>query len=374
MKERKHKPIFLSIPVIILVSVFSMFLLAPVSLIMTLVRIKKYPELRTRNIITLIISGFMVFIFIGILKTPSTSDTNKEEISENKEVIEETAKKEVKPIEKEVEEISEKEPEEEVVEETSIFGYPNQEKELIDAGYDIESIPSKECFLYSYAEYKIISDKTDMKDFATIKEEALNYVSDDDIADYVALETICYEYRGDNLANYIPNYLVPLVGDEWQDVADKACIEYFGYSVFSDSEQEEVISNNITIDYIDSLESTSINAVVDMGNKSKEELYSIAESVVNNSSNIQYDDFSIDIIRDPNNVGKGYKMNMHVNDSFSNSSMIAVYSDEFMNGILDTSLFDTKLFTGDNISVTCIYLGLSEFNYPVFLATSVTLY
>ena len=373
MNEKKRKPIFLSMPVIILLSVCTLTLLAPISLIMSIIRFKKYPELSRNNNISFVVSIAMTAIFVTILFTPSTK---KEEVPVEKEIVvtkETNNETEAKLTEDEKEETTEIIEEE--TEKTSLFGYPEQEKELADAGYDMTKIPSRECFLYSYAEYKIIADKTDMKTMDVITEEALNYVTDDSLEDYVSLETMIYNYRGDNIANYISDYLIPLVGDEWQDVCDKASMEYFGYSVYSD--QNESTSSNVTINYIESLETTSFDSVYDMGNKTKEDLYSIAESVYQNNS-ISYGSFNKDVLRDTNNVGNTYKLDMNVTSTSADSSVISAGTNDFamdiVNGYVDLSLIDMKLLSGDNIIVDCVYLGTTEYNNPVFLATSVTIY
>lgn len=371
--SKKKKPIFLSIIAILIVFWFTAGI---GSLIMTIARLVKYPEKKKSSIVLMVLHA----IWIGLMVVAVLSPPTEKPVSESTSVIveEET---EAKLAEDEKEEKPTEIIEEKVdkTQETSLFGYPEQEKELSDFGFDLSKAPSKDCFLYCYAEYKAIVDHTDFSDMESVMEEALEYVSDDEIDDYVALETFTCNYS-DDLVDAVADNLIQLVGeDEWENIITNAETDYVGFSIngtVPTDDLEEVATEYIKIDRIESLENNHM--VCDTGDKTKEELYQIAESVCNNGAEYTYG-FSKNQMRDPNAVGNTYHLDMYVqasSDPFIVSAGTNAEVGNIVNGYVDLSLVkdDIKIFAGDNIIVDGIYLGLTQYNLPVFLATAVTVH
>lgn len=372
MNENKtKKPIILSMPVIILVSICTLTILSPVSLAMSILRFKKYPELKNKNIVCIGISIAMIIALIMFANMPdgnkqiSTSEVAKiEETTEVKESeTEEVAteeKKETKPVETAK------------AEDTGLFGYPEQEKELTDAQVSISNIPSRECFLYTYAEFKILADHMNLKDMPTIESTVWDYVSDTTgMSNYEIIDTIVFGYAGDNLANYIPDYLVPLVGDECTSIVDSAMETYYGYTPDATSDPAASIGT-AEISNVEALDGTNEEYhIVDYGSKTKDEIYDSIEASYNNP-NIGYTTFTKDIIRDLNNIGQPVSFSCSVDFLDKTMLGIRIPDQDYLAGYVDSSLTDITIFQNDKILVNCVFLGLNSDNRPIFEAISIT--
>lgn len=380
---KAKRPIILSMPVIILVSIFTFTILSPVSLVMSILRFKKYPELKNKNFICLSISNAMMIALIMFANMPdgdkqiSTSEVNGTEVTK----VEETQKVEA-VVESKTEEVAKEEPTETSVEDAGLFGYPEQEKELTDAQVNISDIPSRECFLYTYAEFKILTDHMDLKDMPTIESAVWDYISDTTgMPNYEIIDTIVFSYAGDNLAKYIPDYLLPLVGDECNDVVDSAIETYYSYT--PDDASESVTSiNSVVITYIEALEKEdSYNlTIVNHGTKTKEEIYSAASEIASNISSTQFNNYSKDFIRDlDNNVGQPIVYSGSVASVINNYAEVMYIPDYYGEGETSTvdvdlsCLTDTTLLQQDNVTIYGVYLGLNGSNKAVILALSITI-
>lgn len=377
MEENKTKrPIFLSMPVIILVSICTLTILAPVSLIMSLIRFKKYPELKNKNITCL---GISIIMIIALIMFANMPDGGKE--IQTSEVETEEVTKIEEPTTEAVTEPETTEAKTEEKEDTGLFGYPEQEQELMDAGIMVGNIPSRECFLYTYAEYKVLTDYTDVKNIDDVWEWVNNNTSDSYETDYEAIDSMVYSYSAANLANYIPDYLVPLVGDECNSVIDAAMATYYGYT--PDDASESVTSiNSVAITYIEALEKEdSYNlTIVNHGTKTKEEIYSAASEIASNISSTQFNNYSKDFIRDlDNNVGQPIVYSGSVASVINNYAEVMYIPDYYGEGETSTvdvdlsCLTDTTLLQQDNVTIYGVYLGLNGSNKAVILALSITI-
>lgn len=370
---KAKRPIILSMPVIILVSICTLTILAPVSLIMSILRFKKYPELKNKNFICLGISIAMMIALIMFANMPdgdkqiSTSEVNGTEVTK----VEETQKVEA-VVESKTEEVAKEEPTETSVEDAGLFGYPEQEKELTDAQVNISDIPSRECFLYTYAEFKILADHMDLKDMPTIESAVWDYVSDTTgMPNYEIIDTIVFSYAGDNLANYIPDYLLPLVGDECNDVVDSAMETYYGYTPDTTSDSAASIGT-AEIGNVEALDGTNDEYhVVDYGSYTKEQIYDSIEAAYNNP-NIEYTTFTKDIIRDLSNIGQPVSFSCSVDFLDKTMLGIRIPDQDYLAGYVDSSLTDITIFQNDKILVNCVFLGLNGDNRPIFEAISIT--
>lgn len=370
---KAKRPIILSMPVIILVSIFTFTILSPVSLVMSILRFKKYPELKNKNFICLGISIAMMIALIMFANMPdgdkqiSTSEVNGTEVTK----VEETQKVEA-VVESKTEEVAKEEPTETSVEDAGLFGYPEQEKELTDAQVNISDIPSRECFLYTYAGFKILADHMELKDMTTIESAVWDYVSDTTgMMDYEIIDAIVFGYAGDNLANYIPDYLVPLVGDECNSVIDAAMATYYGYTPDTTSDSAASIGT-AEISNVEALDGTNDEYhVVDYGSYTKEQIYDSIEAAYNNP-NIEYTTFTKDIIRDLSNIGQPVSFSCSVDFLDKTMLGIRIPDQDYLAGYVDSSLTDITIFQNDKILVNCVFLGLNGDNRPIFEAISIT--
>lgn len=276
------------------------------------------------------------------------------------------------PLESEEQYVEEsKDTTEKPVKEESIFGYPEQEKELVNAGVNLTGILTKECFLYTYAEFKTLQDHSNIKSMQDVYDWVHNNTSASFEIDYYYIDAMMFS--DDSLTDHMSDYLIPLVGDKWQDVIDKALDDYNG----SDTSE----STSITINYIAGLEDPSSNEVYieNYGNNTKEYIYSVASYTASNMNILQFNQYSREFIRDlDNNIGQPMMYSGKVISSSNNSVSIMYVPDYIDEGEaseieVDISCISDVLLDGDDITVYGIYLGLNSYNDPVLLALSVTM-
>ena len=72
----------------------------------------------------------------------------------------------------------------------------------------------------------------------------------------------------DNLFSYVPDYLVPMVGDEWQEVMDKASQAYNGFTIYATETEETTETTGIAESGI--IETKEIEEAGQDGEKSSE--------------------------------------------------------------------------------------------------------